>query len=155
MKFTHKCNKINNLILVSMLLFPIAAQADTWLNYGGISQHFGTNGQKFNEFNHGFGIETDLKGLTISTGFYNNSIYKRSHYVAIEKILFSHGEFGIGVQAGVVDGYYINDGGFFATILPTIRWDGETFGIRAFVIPPIDDKVVGAVAVQFRMKIGK
>lgn len=143
-------------ILGVALLAPAAAYADAWLNVGGVSTHFGAtqdNGQPFNAINSGLGIEADIKGVTVSAGVYRNSIDRQSRYMAAEKMLLERGRFGFGVSAGVVDGYYYRDGGPMPMILPVARWDGDTIGLRALFIPPVDSRVTAAVAIQVRLRI--
>lgn len=142
------------MVLVGLACTVTASTAaDMWLNIGGISKHLNAGDRQFNEVNNGFGIEVEAKGITGSTGVYRNSVGTESRYAAVEKLIFTRGQIGAGVSIGVVDGYPYRNGGLFPTVLPVVRWDGDTVGIRALLIPPIDDRVTAAVALQFRIRI--
>lgn len=144
---------IKAVVFITAMTLTMPAIADMWLNVGGLSKHFGEREQRFNEINNGFGIEVETKGITASAGVYRNSIDRSSRYALVEKLFLTRDRFGIGLSAGLVDGYYYRDGGFFPVILPMARWDGDTLGIRAIFIPPVDDRVVSAFALQFRIRI--
>lgn len=138
---------------VMMLTFSGNSAANMWVNLGGVSRHFDTGNTQFNEVNNGFGLEVGVKGVTVSAGVYHNSIARESRYAMVEKILASARQFGVGLSIGTLDGYYFRDGGFFPVILPTLRWDGDMIGMRMLFVPPVDDKVTAAIALQFRILV--
>lgn len=142
---------LTSILLLSSNVMAESAVDKVWLNFGGISKHLGNAHRKFNEVNNGFGLEADIKDYTVSAGVYSNSIGKESRYFAVEKMFLQYKEIKFGLSAGVVDGYEYKNGAPFPVVLPSARWDGETVGVRALFIPPVDDLVTAAVAIQFRV----
>ena len=53
-----------------------------------------------------------------------------------------------------MDGYPRNkDGDWFLVALPLLAVQGDRLGVNLTVIPTIEDRVYGAIALQFRLRV--
>jgi len=87
----------------------------------------------------------------VAVGQYKNSIYKTSHYAYFDYEPLKMGPVRAGALAGVVDGYYFNNGGFIPMVAPTASIEGKHLGVSAFYIPPMKN-VSSVVGFQARFK---
>jgi hypothetical protein len=56
--------------------------------------------------------------------------------------------------AAALDGYPRNkDGGWFVVALPLLAVQGKRLGFNLTIIPTIENKVYGAVALQVRLRV--
>jgi len=140
--------------LLLALLLGQSAQADTWLNLGGVSWHPGSTG--LNNLNLGVGLELDTKYVTVGIGAYYNSVRSASRYVVAEYMLMERKGFGVGVLMGVVDGYALNGGGFIPLAAPTLHIPThiDNVSIRVVYIPPVAKEVDSVISAQLRISIG-
>jgi hypothetical protein len=151
-------------ILVSLLLVASRAQADdpvtpqVWLNPGIFSYHF-DRGKDLREDNTGFGAEVVLHDdHSLLAGSIINSDRQRSRYGAYHWRPLHWRIAGLRVSAGlavgVFDGYpRYREGGWFVAPLPLLALEGDRFGANIAVIPTLGNRLNGAVAIQFKMKI--
>ena len=59
-----------------------------------------------------------------------------------------------GVALGAFDGYpNYRNGGWFVAPLPVLAIEGRYFGVNLSVIPTIRDRLDGALAVQFKLRV--
>lgn len=146
-------NTLNAVLIGASLLASVAfaEESATWANLGGVSHHFDRGNQ--NEFNPGFGFEKEVGGFNLMAGAYRNSIRQSSKYLAAEKIIVKRGTFGLGVLAGFVDGYMLNNGGWIPVVAPTLTVDHGMIGARVMYTPGLEEKASAAVSLQFRLRL--
>lgn len=139
----------------------VAAQEHTdtkdgqiWLNAGGLSYHFNRS-IGYNERNFGMGVEYKIDAeKSIVAGFYRNSVRTQTRYLGWVWAPIELGVFRAGAVIGVADGYADMRGGhFFPMALPALSYEGERYGVNFTVIPSFRDKVDGAMAIQFKVRI--
>lgn len=126
-----------------------------WLNAGMYSLHFDTD-QGFRNNNTGFGAEFALNDdWSATAGRFINSDNALSHYVGAYYQPWHAGRWKAGVVAGGFDGYpHMLDGGWFPALLPVLTLEGERFGVNLFLVPPLKDRLYGALSVQLKLRIG-
>ena len=150
--------------LVSLLLAASRAQAadpvtpQIWLNPGIFSSHFDRS-KDLREDNVGFGAEVVLHDdHSLLAGSIINSDRRRSRYGAYHWRPLHWRIAGLRVSAGlavgVFDGYpRYRDGGWFVAPLPLLALEGERFGANIAIIPTLGNRLNGAVAIQFKLKV--
>lgn len=154
-------------IVIAMVLaymlgagFSSTAKADTWLSATITSYHSDdttskTSTGKHNSQNFGLGFEHDVDFVPHSRfvgGFYDNSFYKTSTYVGLSYMPWTVGPAKIGAMFGVVTGYDNNN--VMPTILPTVSFEGKTFGANIGLMPSWSDRGTGIIiGLQLKMKI--
>ena len=148
-------------------LGPVGAQADeasqefsprVWISPLIYSLHFDSSKNLRND-NWGLSVEVALApdhGLI--GGSYINSNRARTHYGAYEwrplHWQVSSLELSLGVALGAFDGYpNYRDGGWFVAPLPVLSIEGRYIGVNMSVIPTIRDRLDGALAVQFKLRV--
>jgi len=131
---------------------------NVWLNPGFLTYHFDRD-IDLREDNWGFGAEVELKANhALMAGTFINSEDERSRYFGYEwrPLHWDVGgaDVSLGVVAAGLDGYPRNKGGdWFAVVLPVLAVQGDRLGFNLTVIPTIEDRVYGAVALQFKLRV--
>jgi len=129
-----------------------------WLNPGFLTYHFDRD-KDLREDNLGFGAEVELSTKhVLMAGTFMNSEDERSRYLGYEWRPLQWKIGGADVHAGLVaaalDGYPRNkDGGWFVVALPLLAVQGKRLGFNLTIIPTIENKVYGAVALQVRLRV--
>ena len=129
-----------------------------WLNPGSLSYHFDRN-KRLRSDNTGFGAELTLTEVhALTAGSFVNSDRMRSHYGAYLWRPLHWQPAGIKVHAGIAvgafDGYpHYRGGGWFPAALPVLAIEGERAGVNLFFVPTIANRLNGAIAVQFKLRI--
>lgn len=154
-------------LLLFAALGPVGAQADdepqefspqVWISPGIYSQHFDSSKHLRND-NWGPGIEVALaRDHALIGGTYINSNRARTHYGAYEwrplHWQVASLELGAGVIVGAFDGYpNYRDGGWFVAALPVLAVEGRYFGVNLSVIPTIQNRLDGALSIQFKLRV--
>jgi len=129
-----------------------------WLNPGIYSHHFDRS-QNFREENLGLGAEvlfTPDHGLIAGT--YINSERARTRYGVYEWRPLHWQPAGINVSvailAGAFDGYpRYRNGGWFLAAMPVLAIEGRRVGVNLSIIPTIKDRLDGAIAIQFKLRL--
>lgn len=136
----------------------VGVYPDVWINPGSYSWHFDRDAN-LREDNIGFGAEVKwADNHVLMAGSYANSDWARSHYAGYQWRPL-HGKLGgIDVHGGVVlaalDGYpNMRDGSWFVVALPLVAIEGERLGINFSVVPTIDDRLHGAIVLQFKLRV--
>ena len=154
-------------VLFFATLAPVGAQAEdspqefsprVWISPGIYSLHFDRSKDLRND-NWGLSVEVALApDHAVIGGNYINSNGQRTHYGAYEwrplhwKVASL--ELGAGVALGAFDGYpNYRDGGWFVAALPVLAIEGRYFGVNMSVIPTIGNRLDGALAVQFKLRV--
>jgi hypothetical protein len=129
-----------------------------WISPGIYSAHFDRSKNLRND-NPGLSVEYQFaEDHSISGGSYINSNGLRTRYGAYAwrplRTQVAGLDLRAGVALGVFDGYpYYRDGAPFIAPLPVIGIEGERFGVNLIVIPTIRDRLYGALAFQFKIKL--
>ena len=147
--------------------FSAAVQADepgggfsrqVWVNPGTFSYHFDRS-KDLREDNTGVGAELALAdNHVLAAGSFTNSNRRRSHYGAYYWRPLHWQPAGIKVHAGIAvgafDGYpNYRNGAWFPAALPMLAFEGERVGANIFFVPTIKNRLDGAIAVQFRLRV--
>jgi hypothetical protein len=144
---------------------PAQAKSETpesgpqvWLTSGFISHHFKRDAG-YNERNHGLGAEVRFdENNTVAGGFYRNSVRQTTHYLHFVWTPLELGPVRLGAAVGVIDGYpQLNNGNAALAVMPVATTSFKLFsqdaGINLVYIPTVAQRVDGALALQFKMRI--
>ena len=129
-----------------------------WISPGIYSLHFDRSKDLRND-NWGPGVEVAVApDHTLIGGNYINSNGARTYYGAYEwrplHWQFENLELVAGVLVGAFDGYpNYHDGGWFVAALPVLAIEGRYLGVNLSVIPTIRDRLDGALAIQFKLRV--
>lgn len=129
-----------------------------WLNPGSFSYHFDRD-KDLRESNTGFGAELTLaEDHVLASGTFINSSRRRSHYGAYYWRPLHWQVAGMNVHAGVAlgafNGYpnYRNEA-WFPAALPMFAIERGRVGANIFLVPTIKNRLDGAIAVQFKLRV--
>jgi hypothetical protein len=140
-----------------------AAQAQTpselskvWFNAGFYSAHFDTDKGLRNP-NPGFGIEYKLiDDLSLTAGGFTNSDNAHSNYLGAYYQPWRLGGVKLGVVGGLFNGYpKAFDGGWFPAVLPVASWESKNLGLNVMLVPPLKDRLYGAVSFQLKYRFSQ
>jgi len=133
---------------------PLAARHSIWLNPGFYSAHFDTHQGLRNE-NFGFGVEVQLnQDWSATAGRFTNSDNAYSNYVGAYYQPFTFADGKWGVVMGAFNGYpKAFDGGWFPAVLPVASWESRWLGLNVALVPPLKDRLYGAVTFQFKVRV--
>ena len=129
-----------------------------WLNPGIFSYHF-DRAKDLREDNLGFGAEVVLHDdHSLLAGSIINSDRQRSRYGAYHWRPLHWRVAGLSVSAGlavgVFDGYpRYRGGGWFVAPMPLLALEGKRFGANIAIIPTLGNRLNGAVAIQFKLRV--
>ena len=154
-------------VLFFVALGPGGAQEDkapaefsprVWISPGIYSLHFDTSKDLRND-NWGLSVEVALApDHALIGGSYINSNRARTHYGGYEwrplhwKV--ANLDLGAGVAIGAFDGYpNYHNGGWFVAPLPVLAVEGRYLGVNLSVIPTIRNRLDGALAIQFKLRV--
>lgn len=140
-----------------------ASQAQTpselskvWFNVGFYSAHFDTDKGLRNP-NPGFGIEYKLTDdLSLTAGGFTNSDNAHSNYLGAYYQPWRLGGVKLGVVGGLFNGYpKAFDGGWFPAVLPVASWESKNIGMNVMLVPPLKDRLYGAVSFQLKYRFSQ
>ena len=155
------------LVLVFAAWFAISVHAaDTpekyfpqvWLNPGNLSYHFDRR-KDLREDDTGLGAELALAdNHVLAAGSFINSNRRRSQYGAYFWRPLHWQPAGINVHAGIAvgafDGYpNYRNGAWFPAALPMLAIEGDRVGANIFFVPTIRNRLDGAIAFQFKLRV--
>ncbi len=125
-----------------------------WLNAGFYSAHFDTD-KGLRNANPGLGIEYKLDDTWSATaGRFVNSNNAHSSYVGAYYQPWTFAGARLGVVAGAFNGYpKAFNGGWFTAVLPVASWEGPRFGLNVALVPPLKDRLYGAVSFQLKVRL--
>ena len=140
------------------LLAPCAVLAETnlskiWVNAGFYSAHFDTQ-KGLRNANPGFGIEYSLDNTwSLTAGRFINSNNAHSTYLGAYYQPWRLGDWKLGVVGGAFNGYpNAFNGGWFPAVLPVASWEAKNVGINVMLVPPLKDRLYGAVSFQLKYR---
>jgi hypothetical protein len=153
---TPSIQKIAHLCIA--VLGPCAAHAETnlskiWVNAGFYSAHFDTQ-KELRNANPGFGIEYSLdNSWSLTAGRFINSDNAHSTYMGAYYQPWQFGEWKLGVVGGAFNGYpKAFNGGWFPAVLPVASWEAKNVGINVMLVPPLKDRLYGALSFQLKYR---
>lgn len=125
-----------------------------WLNAGFYSAHF-DSGKGLRNANPGLGFEYRLDPAWSATaGRFTNSDNAHSSYVGAYYQPWTLAGARLGVVGGAFNGYpKAFNGGWFPAILPVASWEGERFGLNIALVPPLKDRLYGALSFQLKLRL--
>ena len=130
-----------------------------WLNPGNFAYHFDRH-KDLREDDTGLGAELALAdNHVLAAGSFINSNRRRSHYGAYYwRPLHWRPAAAINVHAGIAagafDGYpNYRNGAWFPAALPMLAIEGERVGANIFFVPTIKNRLDGAIAIQFKLRV--
>ena len=145
--------------LLSLLLCASGAQADfdssrLWVNAGFYSAHFDTD-KGLRNANPGLGVEYKLDDTWSATaGRFINSDNAHSNYIGAYYQPWTVAGIKLGVVGGAFNGYpKAFQGGWFPAIIPVATWEGERIGLNVALVPPLKDRLYGALSFQIKFRL--
>ncbi|MDH4285290.1 MAG: hypothetical protein OEV35_08230 [Gallionellaceae bacterium] len=125
-----------------------------WVNAGFHSYHFNRN-KGLKENNYGLGVQVVLSQTrSVMAGEFRNSVDACSRYLAWVWQPYNIGPVKLGLLAGGMDGYpKMRDGGWFPFVMPVASFEYKAVGMNFTVIPNYKDRLDGAVAMQFKLRV--
>ena len=155
-------NSLHRGVLLSLgLSLSFIANADIdlsklWLNAGFYSAHFDTHKGLRNP-NPGVGIEYALdETWSLTTGRFINSDNAHSNYLGTYCQPWRIGALKLGVVGGAFNGYpKAFNGGWFPAVLPVASWETKNLGLNVMLVPPLKDRLYGAVSVQLKYRFSE
>lgn len=152
------------LLIACLVPWAGIARADdalprVWINPGIYSRHFDRD-KGFRENNTGIGVEVVVApDHAVMAGTFINSENRRTRFLGYQwrPLHWQPGasvEVSAGVIAAALDGYRgVNEGGWFVAPLPVVAIEGRYLGVNLSVIPNIENRLHGAVALQFKLRV--
>lgn len=144
-----------------LLLASSVARADVeasrlWLNAGFYSAHFDTD-KGLRNANPGLGAEYKLdETWALTAGRFINSNDAHSSYVGAYYQPWTFAGARWGVVGGAFNGYpRAFNGGWFPAVIPVASWEGQRFGLNVALVPPLQDRLYGAVSFQLKVRLGQ
>ena len=124
-----------------------------WVNAGFYSAHFDTD-QGLRNANPGIGFEYRIDDTWSATaGRFRNSNNANSNYVGAYYQPWNWAGVKLGVVAGVFNGYpNAYQGGWFPALIPTASLEGQHWGLNVALVPPLKDRLYGAVSFQLKYR---
>mgnify|MGYP000676832990 FL=1 len=125
-----------------------------WLNAGFYSAHFDTN-KGLRNANPGIGFEYKVDDTWSATaGRFINSDNAHSSYIGAYYQPWTLAGAKLGVVGGAFNGYpKAFHGGWFPAVIPVATWEGERFGLNVALVPPLKDRLYGAVSFQLKFRL--
>ncbi len=144
------------LISIGMTGLSSSAQAEfdasrLWVNAGFYSAHF-DSAKGLRNANPGLGFEYRLDDTWSATaGRFINSDNANSSYVGAYYQPWTFAGVKLGVVAGAFNGYpKAFNGGWFPAVLPVATLESGHFGLNVAFVPPMKDRLYGAVSFQLK-----
>jgi hypothetical protein len=129
-------------------------QADRlWLNAGLYSAHFDRS-KDLRDANPGLGLEYRLhRDWSLTAGHFTNSDSARSSYLGAYWQPWTWAGARWGVVAGAFNGYpKAYDGGWFPALIPVASWERGHLGLNVALVPPLKDRLYGALSFQLKLR---
>ena len=124
-----------------------------WLNAGFYSAHFDTD-KGLRNANPGLGFEYRLNNdWSATAGRFINSDSAHSSYLGAYYQPWTVSGVKLGVVAGVFNGYpKAFNGGWFPAVLPVATLEQGHWGLNVALVPPLKDRLYGAVSFQLKYR---
>jgi hypothetical protein len=134
------------------------SKTEVWLGPGFFSYHFDRD-VDLREDNWGIGAEVKLEPAhVLMAGKFINSENEHSRYLGYQwrplHWQLRSTEIRAGVAIAALDGYpRVRDGGWYVAPLPILSMEGRRLGLNLSAVPTIEDRLYGAVIVQFKLRV--
>ena len=124
-----------------------------WLNAGFYSAHFDTD-KGLRNANPGLGFEYRLNNdWSATAGRFINSDSAHSSYVGAYYQSWTVSCVKLGVVGGVFNGYpKAFNGGWFPAVMPVATLERGHRGLNMMLVPPLKDRLYGAVSFQLKFR---
>ncbi len=149
------------LLALVLLCCTVGARADfdarrLWVNAGFYSAHFDSD-KGLRNANPGLGLEYKLNDHWSATaGRFINSNNAHSSYIGAYYQPWMVAGIKLGVVGGAFNGYpKAFNGDWFPAVIPVASWEGERFGLNIALVPPLQDRLYGAVSFQLKVRVGR
>ena len=125
-----------------------------WINPGFYSAHFDTD-KGLRNSNPGLGLEINLnEDWSATLGEFTNSNNARSNYMGAYYQPWHLGSWKFGVVGGAFNGYpKAFNGGWFPALLPVATLEKERLGLNIAFVPPLQDRLYGAISFQLKLRV--
>ncbi|MEN9888890.1 MAG: hypothetical protein RL559_927 [Pseudomonadota bacterium] len=125
-----------------------------WLNAGFYSAHFDTH-KGLRNANPGLGAEYKLDDTwALTAGRFINSDNAHSNYVGAYYQPWTFAGAKLGVVGGAFNGYpRAFHGGWFPALIPVASWEGPRLGLNVALVPPLQDRLYGAISFQLKLRV--
>ena len=150
---------MKTLLALALLACTPLAQAEfeanrLWLNAGFYSAHFDTN-KGLRNANPGLGFEYKLDDTWSATaGRFINSDNAHSSYIGAYYQPWTVAGAKLGVVGGAFNGYpKAFNGGWFPALIPVASWEGQRIGLNLALVPPLQDRLYGALSFQLKFRL--
>ena len=150
---------MKRLLVLTLLLSAGLAWADLdtsrlWVNAGFYSAHFDTD-KGLRNANPGLGLEYKIDDTWSATaGRFINSDNAHSSYVGAYYQPWTLAGAKLGVVGGAFNGYpKAVNGGWFPAVIPVATWEGERVGLNVALVPPLKDRLYGALSFQIKFRL--
>ena len=145
--------------LVALLVFfsaPVRAELQApslWLNAGFYSAHF-DSGKGLRNANPGIGLEVRIDETWSATaGRFINSDNAHSNYLGAYYQPWTFQGVKLGGVGGVFNGYpRAFNGGWFPAVIPTATLEKGRWGLNVALVPPLKDRLYGALSFQLKFR---
>jgi len=133
---------------------PLVDASRLWLNAGFYSAHFDRD-KNLRNANPGLGLEYRLSSdWSVTGGRFLNSDNAHSNYLGAyyQPVQFAGARWG--VVAGAFNGYpKAFGGGWFPAVIPVASWERGLLGLNVAVVPPLQDRLYGALSFQLKLRL--
>jgi hypothetical protein len=145
-------------LALALLACTPLAQADfeanrLWLNAGFYSAHFDTH-KGLRNANPGIGLEYKLDDSWSATaGRFINSDNAHSSYIGAYYQPWTFAGAKLSVVGGTFNGYpKAFNGGWFPALIPVASWEWPQVGLNVALVPPLKDRLYGAISFQLKWR---
>ena len=144
--------------LLGVSTAALSAQAEfdasrLWVNAGFYSAHFDTQ-KGLRNANPGIGLEYRIDPTWSATaGRFRNSNNADSSYVGVYYQPWTYAGVKFGGVVGAFNGYpNAYNGGWFPAVIPTATLESGHWGLNVALVPPLKDRLYGAVSFQLKYR---
>jgi len=152
---------MRQLLALALLCCAGWARADfdanrLWVNAGFYSAHFDSD-KGLRNANPGLGFEYRLHDRWSATARrFVNRENAHSSYIGAYYQPSTVAGIKLGVVGGAFNGYpKAFNGGWFPAVIPVASWEGERFGLNVALVPPLQDRLYGAVSFQLKARLAR
>jgi hypothetical protein len=145
-----------SLLGAGMAALTAQAEFDTqrlWVNAGFYSAHFDTQ-KGLRNANPGIGVEYRIDpNWSATAGRFRNSNNADSSYVGVYYQPWTYAGVKWGGVVGAFNGYpNAFNGSWFPALIPTATLESGHWGLNVALVPPLKDRLYGAVSFQLKYR---
>lgn len=124
-----------------------------WVNAGFYSAHFDTQ-KGLRNANPGIGVEYRINPTwSVTAGRFRNSNNADSSYLGAYYQPWTFAGVKLGAVVGAFNGYpNAYNGGWFPALIPTATLESSHWGLNVALVPPLKDRLYGAVSFQLKYR---